>query len=643
MSHLPQDGTDWKSSLPSSSLLLLVEKIPAVLWTTNAALRFTSLAGAGLEAMNANARQYLGAPVTEFFPHAGAEITPLAGHQRALQGQASRFDIEMMGRALQAHVEPLRAPTGEVAGVIGVALDNTERQVAERKLRLSEQGYRCLIEEAPYAIVLSTVSGQFLQVNRAAVEMLGYESEAELLLTGLKTDIFARMSDYDRFLGHLQVTGSCQGFESVWRRHDGKIIAVSLGGRAVRNHVGRISYFEILAENITEKKQLEEQLRQAQKMQAVGQLAGGIAHDFNNLLTVIKGQLELTLSQMQELDPLRRRLQEVEKAADRAATLTRQLLAFSRMQVAESKPVDLNMAVAGMAQLLVRLIGENIDLTFVPEKNLGCVQADPSQIEQILMNLAVNAKDAMPAGGRLTIATSNVHLDTATHPELPIVEAGDYVLLSVTDTGHGISPETQARIYEPFYTTKKPGEGTGLGLFTVYGIVKQSKGYIYLESEPGKGATFRIYLPCVAGAPENTAPLAPLDDNGGTETILFAEDEESIRKLTSSYLDGLGYRVLTATDGVEAWQIAKDHEGKIDLLLTDAVMPRLGGPELAESLRAAFPELKVIIVSGYAGDYYGRDTLAESRMVFLQKPFSSMQFLAKKIREVLDESNAATA
>jgi two-component system cell cycle sensor histidine kinase/response regulator CckA len=296
----------------------------------------------------------------------------------------------------------------------------------------------------------------------------------------------------------------------------------------------------------------------------------------------------------------------------------------------------LNTVVAGMADLLARLIGEHIDLTFSPGVDLKHVQAEPGQIEQVLMNLAINAKDAMPEGGRLTISTRNVGREDASQPEFPAVEAREYVSLVVHDTGHGMSAETQARIYEPFFTTKNVGEGTGLGLFTVYGIVKQSKGHIFAESQPGRGTTFKVYLPCAAragGEPETAAlPRAP----GGAETILLAEDEESIRELAYTFLVGLGYRVLLATDGIDAIQIAQAHKDGIDLLLTDAAMPKLGGNQLAQDLRKTFPGLKVIIMSGYAGDSTVCKGSGDSNTIFLQKPFSSLQYLAQKIRDVLD-------
>jgi len=641
MGPFSQDRPDSKASLSSSSVLLLVEKIPAVLWTTSTDLRLTSVAGAGLAAMNVRPEDYLGVSLIDFSAQLGPDPTPLVAHRKALRGKASTFDIEMMGRDLKAQVEPLRGPEGDIIGVIGVALDNTERRVAERALQLSEQSYRSLIEGAPYGICRSTVSGQLLQVNRAMAEMLRYESEPELLLQSLRTEIFNQPINYDEFLAQLRDRGSYQGFECTWKCQDRKTILVRLGGWSVLDETGEISYLEVFAENVTERKQLENQLRQAQKLQAIGQLAGGVAHDFNNLLTVVEGQVEMMLSEVPLSGGLRHRLEAVEKAAHLASTLTRRLLAFSRLQVLQSKVLDLNVVIAGMSQMLARLIGENIEMTFLPGADLGRVKADPSQIEQVLMNLVVNARDAMPEGGQLTIETHNAHLD-ATYPQQAIVERGDYVLLVVSDTGRGMDGETQARIFEPFFSTKQPGQGTGLGLSMVYGVVKQSGGYIWVYSEPAKGATFKIYLPRVTDCVDETATVVSVSSPRGKETILFAEDEESVREIVSGFLESKGYQVLTAADGVAARQIAESHKGEIDLLLTDVVMPKKGGHELAEDLRRTLPHLKVLFISGYTGDFVVRNAIVESGAAFVQKPFS-MQSLAKKVREVIDGSSVAAS
>lgn len=620
---------------PATSLSSLVAKIPAVLWVTDLDLRFTSLAGAALQSINVRPEDYLGTPVETLFPAASIGHRSIHAHHRALGGERCSFECSVRGRDLEAHVEPLCGPDGAIVGVIGAALDGTDRMVAGRALRLAQQSYRSLIEGAPYAICRSTLSGQLLQVNRPMVEMLGYESEPELLVLDLRDEIFALGAKFDDFRRKLLDKNACRGFESAWRRRDATELQVRVAGRAVRDKTGEVLYLDILAENVTEQKQLEAQLRQAQKMQAIGQLAGGVAHDFNNLLTVIHGQVEVILREAPDKEGLQGRLEEVQRAAERASTLTRQLLAFSRRQVLKSKVVDLNRVISLMSEMLARLITENIELSFVPAPNVACVLADPAQIEQVLMNLVVNARDAMPNGGKLTIETANVIMDPISAQQLGVAEPGEYVLIAVHDTGHGMDRQTQASIFEPFFTTKDIGEGTGLGLAMVYGVVKQSGGHIRVESEPGQGSTFRIYLPRVA-APE-LPPEAQVSASAprGNETILLAEDEDGVRQLVADFLRSLGYQVLAASDGVLAKQVARSHSGTIDLLISDMVMPNAGGRDLAEELRKALPRLKVILISGYAGHaVIGKDIDSLSAH-FLQKPFP-MQLLARKVRDVLD-------
>lgn len=383
-----------------------------------------------------------------------------------------------------------------------------------------------------------------------------------------------------------------------------------------------------------QRQQLEGQLRQTQKMDAMGRLAGGVAHDFNNLLTVIKGNSSLLVEGLQSNNLLLGRTQQIESAADRAASLTRQLLAFCRMQVLEPKILDLNMMVSEMCKLLRRLIREDIAFTFHAGESLGRVKADPGQIEQVIMNLAVNAGDAMPSGGSLTIETRNVTVDgecaLARHPILP----GEYVLLAVTDTGEGMDAETKARIFEPFFTTKEQGKGTGLGLATVYGIVKQSGGCVWVESEPTKGARFEVYLPRVAGATESSAcEEIAVTSVRRRKTVLVVEDEGGVRELASEFLESAGYTVLTAKDGTEALVIAEQSDEPIHLLLTDVVMPKMRGPELAKRLKGLRTRLKIVYMSGYLEYNKGNDDFLEEGF-FLQKPFSR-ETLVHKVGEAL--------
>jgi PAS domain S-box-containing protein len=499
-------------------LSVMVDKMPAILWTADRQLRIRSAMGAGLAAVGLPAREAVGLSLLDFFRTQDPDFPAISAHRKALAGEALAFETTWQARSFESHVQPLRDGEGAIQGVIGVALDVTDRE------------------------------------------------------------------------------------------------------------------------------RLTDQLRQSQKMQAVGELAGGVAHDFNNLLMVVKGHAQLLLERLPEGAPLRHSAEQVEKAADRAASLTRQLLAFSRKQVLQPRVLDMNEVVAGMIKMFSRVIGENIEMAFLPSGKLGRVKADPGQIEQVLLNLVVNARDAMPDGGRLTLETANVELDRSYSAKHASVEPGPYVMLTVTDTGCGMDAQTQSRIFEPFFTTKGPGKGTGLGLATVYGVVKQSGGYIWLYSEVGRGTTFKIYLPEVMS--EVDRPAAEPDrtvEALANETVLFVEDDQAVRELVRDYLLGSGYRVLEATDGVEALKIVGAHRHAIDLLITDVVMPQLSGPELAARLSAERPGLKILFLSGYTDDTVFRHGVLEGGVAFLQKPFNLKAF-AQKIREVLNGQRcAATA
>lgn len=391
-----------------------------------------------------------------------------------------------------------------------------------------------------------------------------------------------------------------------------------------------------LQQNEAKRQQLEEQLRQAQKMEALGRLAGGVAHDFNNLLTVIKGHSELLIDRMKPTDVFHGSTQQIVKTADRAASLTRQLLAFSRMQVLQPRILDLNTLVADMSKLLRRLIREDIEFSFRLGDSLGRVKADPSQLEQVLLNLTVNASDAMDQGGKLTIETRNLVADEAYARARQQLKPGRYVMLAVTDTGHGMDAVTKSRIFEPFFTTKEPGKGTGLGLATVYGIVSQSGGFIWVETAPGNGTRFEIYLPAAAEKEDATSyERRPRRAERGSETVLIVEDDEEVRSLASDFLRGAGYHVLTAEDGKEALEISERMGSAIQLLLADVVMPKMRGPELARRLRARFPEIKIVFMSGYLDQDTSREEILQEASV-LQKPFSR-DALLRQIRGAFDD------
>ncbi len=492
-------------------LRVLVEQLPAVLWTVDRGLRFTSALGAGFARLKIKPDELVGMSLLDYFETADQTFLPIAAHRRAVAGEPMTFHVEWKSGSYACHVEPLRDSDGQVSGAICMSLD------------------------------------------------------------------------------------------------------------------------------ITDRKQLEEQLRQAQKMEAVGRLAGGIAHDFNNLLMVIQGYSDLLVERLPDGDPLRRNAEQIQMASQRASSLTRQLLAFSRKQMLAPKILNVQSVVAEMEKILRRLIGEDVQLETSSAPDLGLIKADRSQIEQVILNLAVNARDAMPQGGRLTIETANVELDASySHPPA-VLSPGRYVMLAVTDNGCGMDAETQAHVFEPFFTTKEKGKGTGLGLATVYGVVKQSGGYVWVYSEPGRGTSFKIYLPRI----EETAVPVVRDSKSemqvperGSETILLVEDEKGVRELAREYLASSGYTVIEAEDGHTALELAAMHVGPIHLLLTDVVMPGISGRELAERVSQIRPGIKIIYMSGYTDQAVVHHGILRNDAVLLQKPFTLMT-LAGKLREML--------
>jgi two-component system cell cycle sensor histidine kinase/response regulator CckA len=508
----------------------------------------------------------------------------------------------------------------------------------EEALRRSEARYRSLVQSAVYGIYRSSLEGRFFDVNPALITMLGYDSAEEVLALDPKLDVFVDPSEQMRVMAEFRRGARLDNVEVRWKRKDGSAITVRLSGRVVNNPEETAEVVEIIAEDITERRVLENQFRQAQKMEAVGRLAGGVAHDFNNLLMVISGYAEVLLEHTRKNDPLYPKIEAIHQATDRATTLTRQLLAFSRKQLLELKVVDLNIIVEDIKRLLRPLIGENIELQTQLAPDLGRTRADAGQIEQVLMNLVVNSKDAMPNGGKITIQSANARLNHEdVRREYSYIHPGLYVVLSVTDTGEGMDKETQLRIFEPFFTTKEKGKGTGLGLSTVYGIIKQSGGYVLVQSEPGQGTTFRIYLPRVEDALEPVGTLGiSSSQNGGSETVLLVEDEESVRQLVRETLESKGYKVLEAENGEAALRIVSNYSDKIDMLITDVVMPGMSGRELSARLCASRPQTKVLYLSGYTEDAIGHEGVVDPHTVFLQKPFT-LQMLSRKVREVLGE------
>ena len=515
------------------------------------------------------------------------------------------------------------------------ATGRTARRAAEAAARDAAT----LVEHAPVGIYRSTPRGHILSANPAFARMLGYDSVAEVLNLEMQRDVCAdpverpRLADFDTYTDR-----EYEDVEARWKRKDGHVLTVQLSVRTVRGAGEHIAFYETIVRDVTEQRRLQAQLVQAVKMDAIGRLAGGVAHDFNNLLTAILGSADLMLESLASDASEREDAQEIHDAALRAADLTRQLLAFSRQQVLAPKVLDLNEVVAGMDRMLQRLIGEDIDLRTSLAAALGAVRADVSQLEQVIVNLAVNARDAMPQGGKLTIETANAELDEAYAEQHGVpAAAGPCVMLAVTDTGSGMDPQVLAHLFEPFFTTKPAGKGTGLGLATVYGIVKQSGGLVWVYSEVGHGTTFKVYLPRVEGVvesvrdrPREAASLR------GTETILVVEDQAEVRTLTSKVLERRGYAVLVAAGGSEARAIADQHPGPIQLLLTDVVMPGISGPEVARLVTQSRPETKVLYLSGYTDETIVRHGVLEPGVAFLQKSFTS-DMLARRVREVFDD------
>jgi two-component system, cell cycle sensor histidine kinase and response regulator CckA len=543
-----------------------------------------------------------------------------------------RMALEAVRSGAQDYLVKGRIEGNLLARVLRYAI---ERKRAEQELLAREERFRALVEHSADAIALLDRTGTITYATPSTERVLGYRAEQVL---GRNAMDLIHPEDVPLVSGHLlglqDRPGAVVVLEARYRHQDGSwrygecSVANRLSDPTVRALV--LNYREI-----TERRRLEEQLRQAQKMEAVGRLAGGVAHDFNNVLTAIFGYADLLNEDLPEGHQARRDLDEIRKAAQRASTLTRQLLAFSRQQVLQPMVLSLNDLVEDIQSMLVRLVAEDIELRLRLDPSAGNVRADAGQIQQVLMNLVVNARDAMPAGGKLLVETANTELSEQYAESHQPVVPGAYVMLAVTDSGVGMDAETRARIFEPFFTTKEKGRGTGLGLSTVYGIVKQSGGYVWVYSEPGRGTTFKIYLPRVDAPAESLAPPREAATLAGTETILLAEDDEMLRPLSKGLLEKLGYRVLDAENAVQALALASAHVGPIQLLVADVVMPGASGRELARRLAHSRPETRVLYVSGYTDDAIVHHGMLEPGLNFLQKPFTPGA-LARKVREVLD-------
>jgi PAS domain S-box-containing protein len=551
---------------------------------------------------------------------------------RFKRGDGSWCYLEVMGQN--------RADDPDIAGVVINTRDISDRKRAEQVLRESEKEYRLLFHGNPNPMwVFDIETLEFLEVNEAAIEHYGYSREEflSMKLGNIRAveSLVRSVEIADRAI--KKEIESAERRECVWRqkKKSGEVIDVAVKWSPLAFQ-GRLAALA-LGNDVTAQKRLEEQFRQAQKMEAIGQLAGGVAHDFNNILTVINGHASLLMASGELSPAATKSAQQVVQAAGRAASLTRQLLTFSRRQMMEPRRLDLNEAVGNMTKMLDRILGEHVSLEVHYSPHPAFVQADAGMMEQVVLNLAVNGRDAMPKGGKLNVIISMIELRARDLEQRPEARAGRFAMLTMADSGHGIEPETMRRIFEPFFTTKEVGKGTGLGLATVYGIVKQHQGWVEVESEVGKGTTFFVFIPASSDVSESSEEK-PTDIivRGGTETILVVEDEEPVRTLVGSILRGHGYQVLDAETGAKALSVWADHKNSINLLLTDLVMPdRMNGRELAEKLRADRPELRVIFTSGYSADVVGKEFVLQPGLNYLQKPYHP-QTLALTVRDCLD-------
>ena len=619
----------------------LVDNATDLIYSHDLNGRFLSINRAGEELTGYSQAELLQLTLLDLVAPEYWDLLRQRARDRMEQGNLSRTTCELELLAHDGRRVPVEISSaaitqdGEIVALQGIARDVTARKAAERALQASEARFRVICEASPIGVFLTDPAGQTIYENPALLCYLGQEPEEPL---GMGWQRVLHPDDLELITATWQeAVENRQGFEVTHRllRQDGTVVQLVIRVAPIWQK-GELLGFVGSAVDTTERANLEEQLRQAQKMEAVGRLAGGVAHDFNNMLAVINGYSELCLGRLEPGSPLSEPLREIHKAGERAATLTRQLLAFSRKQLLRPEVLDLNRVVSDMHTMLSRVIGEDVLLGTRLAPDLGRISADPGQIEQVILNLAVNARDAMPRGGRLTLSTRNVVLDAAALRHHAGQQAGNYVLLEVSDTGCGMSPDVQARIFEPFFTTKDLGEGTGLGLATVYGIVAQSEGHLEVESTPGTGSTFRIYLPQVATASPCEEPAACVPEiPEGVETILLVEDEEMVRTLIRTILEGCGYRVLEAATAQDLDRIREQRPIAIDLLVTDVVMPVRSGPEVAELLRQDYPELKVLFMSGYTDDAVIRRGVRTAEATFIQKPFSPLA-LAQKVRELLN-------
>jgi len=602
--------------------------------------RYLMINSAGARILGRGVDEVLGKQDSELFdPEVGRVI--MTRDRTVLQsGETQTYEepatVGGVTRLYLATKGPFRDPNNQVIGLLGICHDITDRKRAEEEIRQSQQKLRIHFEHTPLAVVEWDPEFRVTAWNPSAERIFGYTREEAIGRHASFIVAPAFRQHVDEVWRNLvkQTGGTRSTNDNITR--DGRTISCEWYNTPLVDDSGRVLGVASLAQDLTERVALEERLRQSQKMEAVGRLAGGVAHDFNNLLTVILGYAQILSDGVPMGSRLADSTGQIKSAAERAAGITRQLLAFSRKQVLSPRVINLNDTMMNLDSLLRRLIGEDIDVLTLPANDLGSVKADPGQIEQIIMNLALNARDAMPHGGKLTLETANTQLDESYATEHQPIAPGNYVMLAVSDTGTGMSPEVQTRIFEPFFTTKEVGKGTGLGLSTVYGIVKQSGGYIWVYSEPERGATFKIYFPRVDQVVETAGQdRRPSDAMRGTETILLVEDDPQLRQLSSSVLAHCGYKVLVASGPEEGLAISEENHRDIRLLVTDVVMPGMNGRQLAEQILKRSPKTRVLYISGYTNNAIVHYGVLDEGLWFLPKPFT-LSALVAKVREVLD-------
>ena len=562
---------------------------------------------------------------------AGETLTGVEVRRKKRDGEW--IDVSLSGT-------PLLDEAGKVRGIIGFLADITERKRAERALREAEEKYRGIFENAVEGIYQATPDGKYLSANPSFARMLGFASPAEAC-SGTHPAEYMDPERKVEFRALMSRDASVRNFEYQLRGVDGKILWVSENAHTVRDADGATLYYEGTIEDITRHRELEEQLRQMQKIEAIGRLAGGVAHDFNNILMAISSYAELLCRKLSETDTTRRYVDEIMRATDRGSSLTQSLLAFSRKQVLSPRMIDLNALVSEQINMLERLLGENVTIRFQPGAKLGQTKVDPGQVQQVVMNLVINARDAMAKGGEVLIETANAQLDQAKRESEP-KGSGEYIMLAVSDSGCGMDAETKSHIFEPFFTTKEQGKGTGLGLATVFGIVKQSSGQIFVQSERGVGTTFKVYFPRVEGAASVDIASRQSSSVVGHETILLVEDEASVREPAAEYLAENGYTVLTASNGAEALDIAARHKNPVHLLLTDVVMPQMSGKELSDKFAALYPQAKIVFMSGYSNNLLSNQQALDPGHILLQKPFR-LSALGQCVRDALNGASLGTS